>query len=214
MNPLARTALLQPVLGFIALCALIAFFGLAHASHLIDAADWQRSLGQIVSLMLLVMGNFLPKLRPLQGCRMDRSEGAAAERFAGQAMLLAGLISFMLFIALPWSEARLAAAWLGVGTFTMIATQWSWLAYSAAPLTAGETRPAAEVRTTRMAVWLLFGYAYICGSVWALNLLGDGPARDEARVWLLTGFAMLISVVFPLVEGYPRARCAARMRAE
>ena len=55
MNRFAHSVLLQPVLGFVALCALLAVFGLAHAGHLIDAADWQRALGQIVALMLLVL---------------------------------------------------------------------------------------------------------------------------------------------------------------
>jgi hypothetical protein len=206
--------LLQPVLGFWTLCALLAVFSLARSTHLIDAADWQRALGQIVSLMLLVMGNFVPKLRPLQGSRIERIEGAVAERFAGRAMLLAGSISFTLFIALPLSEARLAAAWLGVGTLTMIAVQWSWLAYSAAPRVEVVTPPAPENRSTRLGIWLLLGYTYICASAWTLNLLGDGPVHDDVRVWLLTGFSMLISVVYPLMEGYPRARCGGRLRAE
>jgi hypothetical protein len=215
MSQFARTALLQPVLGFVTLCSLIGVFSLAHTRHLIEVADWQRTLGQIVSLMLLVMGNFLPKLRPLQGSRIERGAAAAAERFAGRALFLAGLISFAWFIGLPPSEARVAAAWLGVGTCTMITVHWSWLTWSATAHDARETHSVStlDVRTVRTGIWLLFGYAYICGSVWALDLL-SGPARETTRTWLVTGFSMLISVVFPWVEAYPRRCRDAQVRAE
>jgi hypothetical protein len=216
-----NSVLLQPVLGFITLCALLGVFGLAGAAHLIDADMKQRAFGQIVSLMLMVMGNYLPKLRPLRTGRIDRGTGAPAERFAGRILLLAGLVSLVVFIGLPLSEAELASAWLGVGSFVMIASHWSWLAYSArlgdsthaAPRADSSVLPAAS-REWRTSIWLLIGYAYICSSAWAMDLLGESPLRDPARTWLVTGFSMLISVVLPFLEIYPRTRCRSGLRAE
>jgi hypothetical protein len=221
-HSLHNSVLLQPVLGFVILCALIGVFGLAGAAHLIDPDTKQRAYGQVVSLMLLVMGNFLPKLRPLQASRIDRGTGAGAERFAGRTLLLAGLVSFTVFIGMPLREAELAAAWLGVGTLTMIVSHWSWLAYSArlgepaAARSAPVERPAEATssREWRTSIWLLIGYTYICTSAWALDLLRESAVRDEARTWLVTVFSMLISVVFPVMEGYPRARCRSGLGVE
>jgi hypothetical protein len=193
-----NSVLLQPTLGFIALCALIGVFGIARSMHLIDLEFCQRAIGQIISLMLLVIGNYLPKLRPLQGSRIERALGAPAERFAGRTLFLAGVVSCLLFISLTLPEAKLASAWLGLGTLVMIAGHWTWLAYSSQQ----RTEPSQSSRTLRAAYWLMIGYGYVCTSDWALNLVGDGPARHELRTWLMTGFSMLLSVVFPVVEGY------------
>ena len=214
-----RSVLLQPVLAFITLCALLGVFALARTAHLIDAEMQQRAFGQIVGLMLMVMGNYLPKLRPLHTTRIDRARGASAERFAGRILLLAGLVSFAMCIGLPTSEAGLAAARLGAGSFVMIATHWSWLAYSARLGESTHTAPSAgspapTSREWRTSIWLLIGYAYICSSAWAMDLLGDSPLRDPARTWLVTGFSMLILVVLPFLELYPRGRCRSGLRTE
>ena len=204
-----NSVLLHPTLGFIMACALLGVFSVARSMHLIEPELYQRALGQIISLMLVVIGNYLPKMRLLQGSRIERAVGGAAERFAGRTLFLAGVASLWLFISLPLSDAKLASAWLGFGTFAMIATRWMWLIYACTVRI--EATPSASPRELRMAYWLMVGYGYICATAWTLNLLGDGPGHDSVRTWLVSGFSSLSSVVFPLIEGY-KSPCRARAR--
>lgn len=211
-HSLQRAALLPAMAAFLTLCLLLSVFTLARTAHLIDPLAYQCALGQIVSLMLLASGNFLPKLRPLHGTRIARSEGARAERLAGRALVLAGVVSFTLFIRAPLAEAKVAAAWLGFGTLLMIGCHWSWIAYSARVQAALESSPATPER--RLTRWLLITYGYICVSAWSLALIGNGPEHANLRTWLVTGFSLLVSVVLPALEVYPRTRCRVRLRLE
>jgi hypothetical protein len=105
--------------------ALIAFSALLVTTAAADVArrlGWiggfaeKRAIGLVIGAMAVVIGNYLPKMRPLRS--------AAAERSAGLILVATGIAYIALFVLAPLDLARRAAAILGIAALLMIAIQW------------------------------------------------------------------------------------------
>lgn len=73
----------------------------------------QRSFGIVWGLMLLVMGNYVPKVWRV-ACRTEPGDGQRSARFTGWAMVLTGLAAISIWVLLPEPMARFAMLGLTV----------------------------------------------------------------------------------------------------
>jgi hypothetical protein len=68
--------------GFLGVTAMTMTFSLAIEIGIIDGDLTRRAIGMVIGLMVVVVGNFLPKLRPFHSSRV-RASAAAIERLSG-----------------------------------------------------------------------------------------------------------------------------------
>ena len=187
---------------FLALCAVAILVAVAERAGILDSFAEKRGLGLIIGLMAVAVGNFLPKLRPLQQSFANVAHGMAAERFAGWTLVLTGLAFIALFALLPLKQARSVSAIIGIGAILTIAARWVGFAPSTVPrpqqsaeTTVAMGRRSAEKR--RLAA-LLSAFFCLFGTACAAFLL------SKESWWMTTGF--LLS--YPAIIGFrPRSAC-------
>ncbi len=115
------------VVGFLGVTLLSLAIGLADEMGVIESEVAKRAIGFAIGLMLVVVGNSLPKLRPLHSSRA-KANSTASERLSGWALVLAGSAWIALFAFAPLNLARYVAAVIGISAVTLIAVNWTWLA--------------------------------------------------------------------------------------
>jgi hypothetical protein len=85
-----------------------------------DAAQ-DRMTGVAMGLVLVVMGNYLPKrLQPLSQEQCDPAKVQASHRFAGWSLVLGGLLYVFAWLILPLSYAGYAAVAAGAGSVIIV----------------------------------------------------------------------------------------------
>src|SRR5215469_215511 len=85
------------VFSFLGLLGVVALFALAKGKGIIEPAVARRAIGLLVGAMIVIVGNLVPKLRPLNSPSSDPAEAGAAERSAGWTLVLAGIVYIALF---------------------------------------------------------------------------------------------------------------------
>ncbi len=162
-----QTSLADPlkasVFGFLGIMAAVAAIAIAGKLGILEAAAEQRAMGLAIGIMVISMGGFLPRLKPL-GAQGDTAKTLAAERAAGWILVLAGLLYLGLFLFAPLGQARHLSALLGIGTIALvalIAAYWLWLARGA--LMRGRKAAVLDGRARRqmLTVKLLAVFFYV-----------------------------------------------------
>src|SRR5215470_16984693 len=182
------------IFGFLAFTAAAAALAFAQKMGLLHAAEVQRGLGLIIGVMVIVTGNYLPKVRPLNAPGVNPSTAAtAAERFAGWILVLVGIGYVGLFAFAPLDLARKISAILGITAIVLIAADWAWLIRGA--LYGGEANPeetAAErvqvVKKRKLIVPLLFAFFYVLATACAVFLFRDRQRIQEVGWWMSLAF--------------------------
>src|SRR5277367_3106393 len=108
------------VIGFLGVSFLAMTFALANEVGVLDDDVTRRAIGLVIGLMIVVIGNFLPKLRPLHSSSSQAS-AAASERLSGWILVLAGSAWLASFALAPLNQARHVAALIGLCAVTFIA---------------------------------------------------------------------------------------------
>lgn len=199
------------VFGFLGFAAAAAALAIAQKLGVIDAAVVKRAMGLIIGVMVVVIGNFLPKIRPLNAPGVNPEKATAvAERFAGWMLVLAGVAYVALFAFAPLEQARSVSSVLGIGAMVLIAANWAWLVRGAlfsrrgaSDETEDERKYAARKR--RLMVPLLFAFFYAFATACAVFLLHDRRQIEEVTWWMFLGFWMIYAALMVVLE--PR-RCA------
>ena len=91
----------RAVVAFVSLVGIVTAVAAAKGMGFLEAAAARRGIGMLIGVMALVIGNFLPKLRPLKSPDANPAKGMAAERFAGWILVLAGIVYIALFTFAP-----------------------------------------------------------------------------------------------------------------
>ena len=78
--------ILSAVIGFLGITLTVIAIGLADKMGVIDTFVAKRAIGFSIGLMLVVIGNSLPKLRPLH-LRRTKVSSTASERLSGWALV-------------------------------------------------------------------------------------------------------------------------------
>jgi hypothetical protein len=81
----------------------------------------RRAFGVAWGLMLLVMGNYAPKMWRVWTCAADRPGAQRSARFTGWALALAGLAGIGIWVILPEPMARFAMLGLAIVMMAVLA---------------------------------------------------------------------------------------------
>jgi hypothetical protein len=122
------------VFGFMGIMAAVVAIAVLGKLGVLGAAAEQRALGLAIGIMVVFMGVYLPRLKPLGAQDGGTAKTLAAERAAGWVLMLAGLLYVGSFLFLPLAQARHLSAMTGIGTISLvalIAAYWLWLARGA-----------------------------------------------------------------------------------
>jgi hypothetical protein len=199
------------VIGFLFLVAIAMAMALARAIGLVDVAVEQRVLGLVIGAMIVVTGNFLPKMRPLNVDQGNPARTTAAERLAGWVLLLAGLAYIALFVFAPVDQARHFSSVIGIGAIGIIAVDWIWLARSVLFATRKPTGNTSEMgrrltRKRKAAIWLLVAFFYVLVTACVTFFFYDTPRGHQIGSWSIVVF----SSIFALFYGFLGDKCSDR----
>lgn len=176
---------------------LLAFAGvvIAKESGQIDGVMAKRGVGALLGLMMVVTGNFLPKLIfPLT----RSARVGAAERLCGWILVLTGLTLVVAFAVLPDEGVAFQGALIGLAGFagvglTLIGSGWSApRAGIADPAELAGTSPVAN-RSAKARVSAIF---ILHAVAWALAMfVADAIWDDPAAIWMVIGFTIANSLL-------------------
>lgn len=193
----------RALFAFISLVGIVTGVAAAKGMGFLEATAARRAIGVLIGVMALVIGNFLPKLRPLNSPD-DPAKGMAAERFAGWILVLAGIAYFALFLFAALDQAGRFSSLIGICALLAIAANWAWLRRAVlwrsrqiARKTAGSTERAEE---RKLVIWLLFAFAYVFATACSVFLFHNRPWVHDFGSWIVLGFGMMYAVLYGVLE--------------
>jgi uncharacterized membrane protein len=206
MNTQIAPCLSRPVLGFLGLVGIAVAVAMAHRFGVIEAAVTKRAIGLDIGLMIMLMGNFLPKLRLFNSPGSDSVEGVAAEFAAGWILVLSGIVYISLFLFAPLGVARTVSSLVGMSAILAIIVNWWALklgAFFTGRQTTGETATpgAATIEKRKLTVWLFTAFLYVLVSACVVSLLGDRSWGRELASWMVLAFAAVYAILYAVLEG-------------
>ena len=188
--------------GFLGAGLIAAAAAAAGRVGVIETDLANRIIGLALGLMVVCIGNSLPKLRPFNRTR-GNTRPATVERFSGWLLVLAGISWLALFALVSLDQAKRVAALIGIAALAVVAVSWIWVALAA--FGAGEqakpTPSEHAARKWQLTAALLFAFFYVF-VVACLKFLMDQTAfANELSIWMLTAFWLLYAVFFALGHG-------------
>tara|TARA_R110002051_G_scaffold71405_1_gene128811 strand:+ start:490 stop:1116 length:627 start_codon:yes stop_codon:yes gene_type:complete len=177
------------------LFAAFAACAIAKETGYIDNVSAKRAVGMIFGLMMIVTGNFLPKLihASSQSPALLKSR-----RLTGWLFVLTGAILIIALSLLPATHVPLWTALIGLGGFLAVGLNAALANLSAARhpglgAKTGQVHSPAVPRGTN--TWLSAMYIlHAIGWVFAM-FLADIIWGDKSMVWMLVGFTIANSVL-------------------
>ena len=205
MNPFVSIdrSVRPAAIGFLVLTAFAVATALANRAGLLDAFVARRAIGVLVGLMAIVIGNFVPKMRPLGATDRNLATVAASERMAGWILVLIGTTFVGLFTFAPLEEARALSPLVAGGGLVLIAGDWIWAARTGRSGSASRRPDTMERRT--VAAWLLFALAFVLITASLKLLTDDAPWVRGLGSWVVVGFTVLYSLFFAVLGRRRRA---------
>lgn len=194
----------RAVYAFLGLMAIAVALALAAKTGIIDSTVEKRALGVLIGVMLIVMGNLLPKLRPLNAHVNDPATVTAAERLAGWLLVIAGTLYTALFVFAPLDRARPISSLIGIGVIVIIAASWIRLAIRAlarrdSRIFSGNIPDKRAVEQRKVVSWLIFAFFYLFATACVTFLFKDKSWFHEFASWMLIGavfaYALLHAVL-------------------
>lgn len=164
------------VIAFLALMIIAGAADVARRLGWIDGLAEKRAIGLVIGAMAVVIGNYLPKMRPFRS--------PSAELFAGRIFFAAGAAFIALFAVAPIDLARRAGSIIGIAALLMVAIQW-----------------IPQVRTLRfrgsqISVMLLLTFIYLFTTAIVVYLFGHQPWTE----WIHGAFWMVYAYLLAMGE--------------
>lgn len=181
----------RAIYGFMGLMAVAIVLAVAAKSGAIVAPFEKRALGILIGVLVIVMGNLLPKLRPLNQHGGDPARAASAERLAGWLLVLAGIAYTALFVFAPLDRARPISSVIGIGVIIVITVSWARLVIAAlsrrqhAAPSATPDKRATEQR--KVVGWLVLAFFYVFATACVSFLFKDQRWFHDLASWMLVG---------------------------
>lgn len=164
---------------FVAICAL----GLGKLTGAIDPLVARRGVGAMLGLILVVTGNFVPKLHLFQPAT-GTLHSDKIDRFAGWTFVASGLSSIALFLFAPADKIMIAAPFVALLGFLAVFTRW--LIWKAPEI----DRIAPSLTGGRLALASMLATVFaVCGIFIADTVWGDAVSRPMG---ILFPFALII----------------------
>lgn len=119
---LVRSAVMAGLMLAVALGA-----ALLDATGFKDGMVQARAPGIVIGLMLVVIGNMVPKaVGPLAAKRCSPAQTQSLQRFTGWAFTLAGLAYTAVWIFAPVPQAENVSALVCAGAVLLVIGRWAW----------------------------------------------------------------------------------------
>jgi hypothetical protein len=186
--------------AFLGLVGIVTAVAAAKGMGLLEATAARRAIGLLIGVMALVIGNFLPKLRPLNSPETNPAKGMAAERFAGWILVLAGVAYIALFLFAPLAQAGRVSSVIGISALMAIAANWIWLGRAALWRSRRFAGLTEEAEDRKLIIWLLFAFAYVFVTASSMFLFHNRPWVHELGSWIVLGFGMTYAVLYGVLE--------------
>lgn len=184
----SRSPLIAIAILTLSLVAGMAAFAIAKKTGMLDPDIAKRGAAAMIGLVLVVTGNFVPKLRLFQP--PDGAAGASAvDRFAGWTFVICGAAFVAVWLFAPIGKAMLASPLIGVGGFLVVLARW--LAWSGR-----HTSSAMPALTpARVTIGLL-----LISILWTFGIfLADALWGDAASQWLAIIFPVFVGSALPFL---------------
>ncbi len=160
---------------------VIAVVGLAAAGNtgVIDNELAKRASGVAWGVLLMVLGNFLPKVARPFGAPGGSAGTAAAERLAGWIFVLAGMGYIAAWLLAPETYGMLVSSLIGLGAFAAAILVWLWLTRDGSghdEADAGAPRPKGAFAARRIMFVMLhavfWSFAmFLAASLWQAKIV-------------------------------------------
>jgi hypothetical protein len=204
-KPNNRVIPVSVIVGFFSLFAVIVAIAIAKKTAAIDYDFAKRGVGIVLGLMLIGVGNLIPKFRLFDSPRRDPAKTCAAERFAGWVFVLAGAAYVAVWAFAPMSGVMLISSILGLAAFALVAFDWLRRVRNAEARTA---RPQ-PTEATLVKRFLLGTILLTLG--WGVAIfLVDHVWGDAASLWV----GIIYSIVVPFLALGPVQMLASRSRSD
>ena len=193
--------------SFLFLSLVMLGLGLSERGHLVDPESAQRAIGLLVGFVLIVTGNYTPKIRPLRGLVRNSASTAASERFAGWVLLLGGVFEVSAFAVAPLALARAISAYLAATIVLAIGCNWLSLVWRARSIdgpitTENETARMEQAHGVREFLFLLLAVSWILATTFAKYLWPDPTWNKSAMAAVFLG--VLYATIIPFLKSTDR----------
>lgn len=154
----------------------------------LDSDIAKRAIGIIFGVILMGVGNTLPKIvLPLSARQVDPAKTSAVDRFAGRVFVLAGMIYIGIWVFAPVELRMVTSSLVGLGAFGLVIVNWVIKMKGEFSL-----KTKADYRRLSM-----FGILHALLWVFAIFLV-DSIWGDAAAKWMALGFVLLNGMVASL----------------
>jgi hypothetical protein len=186
----ARRAILAPAIGVGTVMAAMLAFGVAKRTGALDPDLARRGAAAMLGLMLIVTGNYIPKLRLFQPSG-TQTGASAVDRFAGWTLVAAGLAFIGIWLLAPIDTAMLASPMIGAAGLLLVLARWLIWGERTGGTGSVLPRPTpARAATFMLLLSLLWTFAiFFADTIW-----GDGVAQ-----WMAMGFIIALGAVVPFI---------------
>ncbi|MGB3626435.1 MAG: hypothetical protein WA989_11415 [Henriciella sp.] len=178
--------------GVLTIAAAILAFGVAKKTGMLDPDLARRGVAIMLGLMLVVTGNYVPKLRLFQASG-GQAGTSAVDRFAGWTFVLSGIAFITTWVFAPIGSAMLASPMIGAAGFLLVLARWiAWGDRSGAS-TNGSALP--KVTPARAAIFML-----LASLLWTFAIFfADTIWGDSVAQWMAMGFVIALCAVSPFL---------------
>lgn len=118
-----RRALAAMGIAVVACGAVVVAFGVGKASGMLDPLVARRGVGAMLGLMLMAVGNFVPKLRLFQPAT-GAAHSDAIDRFAGWTFVLCGLAFAAVFLVAPADKVFIVPPLIVLAGLVAVLARW------------------------------------------------------------------------------------------
>lgn len=185
-----RRAVIPLAVGVCTIVGAMLAFGITKKTGILDPDVARRGAATMLGLMLVVTGNYIPKLHLFRP-ESVQSGSSAVDRFAGWTFVGAGLAFVAIWLCAPIDKAMLASPMIGVAGFLLVLARWlAWgeQAGGAASILPRPTPVRAAVFI--LLVSLLWTFAiFFADSIW-----GDSVAQ-----WMAMGLILVLTGIAPFI---------------
>ncbi len=204
MSTVSNRPLKFAAVCFLLLMGMFIAFALAGRFGLMDGASVQRMIGVLVGVLVVTIGNVLPKLRPVSASQVNVPGAPQVERVAGWVLVCAGVMQIALFLFAPPGVARTVVPIVEIGALVLIAARWTWRSRpereEAGMSDVAEPTDAGATGRRNLKIWLFTAFFYVLLTSIASALFQDQPWARPLGSAMVIGFSVACAVLFVLLE--------------